>query len=489
MASLQTMSASAFGSHGRRNKVSKPRAKGAVVKPILKKIQSQSRSQSEQSSLDLDRGWHGQGGEQHYRGNGGGWGTGAGAGAEGGLYQEQQAISEAAVVSSSNNRSGRYNHSRSISGTSHVSHVSHVSVATSNSSNGFVHPFQQMPRNSTPPLSLSYAPSMTSFVDSRDYSPTTITEDDNQYSHRHHQQPTLPMSNSHSASHSQPSLGLRRPSLASQRTSSFSDTRTANPHPPPPLRINTSRTTSSTTPAQSSRLVNVSSRSDLYLDRTSDSPTALVPPSTSVAPMSPLRTSLDAGGFRLRAKSDLDTATRAEHLREARLKFERKERAKDEKYAREEIKRRERADNKRAQEQERHAVLARKEQLAVQAREEAAELEEAMLRRGHDRKISIASSGRPSLAMSRPSLSHVRTSTSRKSTMTPQLVQSEKFAASNYDSTDPLSPPAFGDEAGGAQGVVFQTAKRKNSAKKKTQSTWNMFILWLRTKLLRVGKH
>ncbi|KAG4221210.1 hypothetical protein PC116_g30313, partial [Phytophthora cactorum] len=85
--------------------------------------------------------------------------------------------------------------------------------------------------------------------------------------------------------------------------------------------------------------------------------------------MSPLRSSFDASGFpRLRAKSDLDTATRAEHLREARRKFELREKAKEEKYAREEIKRRERADNKRALEKEKRAAAMHKEQMAARAR-------------------------------------------------------------------------------------------------------------------------
>lgn len=212
-------------------------------------------------------------------------------------------------------------------------------------------------------------------------------------------------------------------------------------------------------------------------------------PTSSTAPMSPLRSSFDASAFpRLRAKSDLDTATRAEHLREARRKFELREKAKEEKYAREEIKRRERADNKRALELERHAALLHKEQMAARARQEAAELEEAMSRGKYNRKYSMNSSGRPSLAISRTSMS--RPSTSRKNIPSPLgETETEKFASSNYDSLDARSPPSFGNEAGSAQDVVFQSPRRKHTAKKKTQSTWTMFILWLRTKLLRASKN
>ncbi|KAI1384322.1 uncharacterized protein F4822DRAFT_434256 [Hypoxylon trugodes] len=497
MASIQSMSG--FGAHGSANKISKSRAKTAV-KPILKKLSS---SQSEKTSLDLDRAWSDQDAphRSHESRTGGvvvigGAGIGGGSSGSGGGFYEQSS-KDTSLTFNDTVETRRYNHSRSISGTSHIS------VATSSSSGPrhqvgtpFVHPFQQIPRTATPPL--SYANSQTSFFD--------ITEDEdndtdnnpnnNSSSSRNslHNHPTSP----HSLS--QPSLGLRRPSITtSQRTSSFSDVHNAypsSPHPPhqpPSLRINTSRI-ASTTPAQSSRLANVSSRSDIHLDCMLESPSSVTnaasnlvgSPASSTAPMSPLRSSFDAAGFpRLRAKSDLDTATRAEHLREARRKFELREKAKEEKYAREEIKRRERADNKRAHELEKHAAALHKEHMAAVARQEAAELEEAIARGKHNRKFSAASSGRPSLAISRTSMS--RPGTSRKNAPSP-LGEAERFASSNYDSLDARSPPSFGNEAGGAQSVVFQSSKRKNKAKKKTQSTWTMFILWLRTKLLRASK-
>ncbi|KAI2604614.1 hypothetical protein GGR54DRAFT_452490 [Hypoxylon sp. NC1633] len=513
MASIQSLSG--FGPHSSSTKISKSRAKTAV-KPILKKLSPQ----TEKTSLDLDRGWADQ--DEPYRSNDG-WGVvrgvggggvsrigGAAAGGVGigiGIYTGlgggklyEQSGKDTSLTFNEAVGTRRYNHSRSISG------ASHVSVATSNSSGPrhqvgvpFVHPFQQTPRTSTPPL--SYANSLTSFFDITEDVDDSENNSANNHSDNSHRNSLHihPINNPHS--HSQPSLGLRRPSIASsQRTSSFSEVNNAHPsspnpspHHPPSLRINTSSRTISATPAQSSRLANVSSRSDLHLDHMLESPSSpanaasnhIASPASSVA-MSPLRSSFDTAGFpRLRAKSDLDTATRADHLREARRKFELREKAKEEKYAREEIKRRERADNKRAIELEKQAAVAHKEQMAARARQEAAEIEEDIFRGKHHRKFSATSSSRPSLAISRTSMS--RPGTSRKNIPTP-LGEAEKFSSSNYDCMDPKSPPAFGSEAGGAQNVVFQPSKRRNTAKKKTQSTWNLFILWLRTKLLRVSK-
>ncbi|TGJ86407.1 hypothetical protein E0Z10_g2358 [Xylaria hypoxylon] len=484
MASLQSISG--FGSHGIKYKDSKSKSKQAV-KPILKKW---SQSEKEKKSLDPGRGRDEQ--DEQYRSTEG-WGRSSSLS----FYDQVVAGPDAAAAFVGGGTPGtvggvglgvlgsaasarRYNHSRSISSTSHAS------VATSNSGNGipaprragatFVHPFQQTPHTSTPPL-LSYANSLASIADTRDYSPTTITEDDdNQDGIAGNIGPLASPHQYHSASHnnsgvnlhyanllsnsnslSQPALMSQLSPLASQRTSStdLSDVISAKPTPQPPLRVSTSRTSSSI-PTHSSRLANVSSRSDLYLDRIVDldSPTSsnlpsttIASPSSSIAPMSPIRTSLDGGFPRLRAKSDLDTATRAEHLRAARRKFEIKERAKDEKYAREEIKRRERADNKRAQELEKQLAAHHKAQLAANAREEAAELEEALQRGKHNRKISIASSSRPSLSIARPSINLGRPSTSLKNTSN-QISESEKFMSSSYDSTGPRSPPTHAQKHG-----------------------------------------
>jgi len=411
------------------------------------------------------------------------------------------------AVSSTTATRRYHHHSRSISG------ASHVSVATSNSSNGggmagpvragstFVHPFQQIPRGATPPV--SYANSLVSYIgDARDYSPSTITEDEVDISSpliatgesQGRNSFNLKRQSTGSYSNLQPALGPRRPSLVSQRTSSsFTD---SNNTPQPSLRINTSRSLS-TTPALSSRLAHVSSQADLHVTPGADTPTSaplsstypINSPSSSVGPMSPLRSSFEAGFPRLRAKSDLDTATHAGQVREARRKFEEKERAKEERYAREDIKRRERADNKRALAAEKKAAAAVKEQNALRMRQDTAEMEQVMPRGKSRRRISTNSSGnggaRNSFGLpTRPSLS-------RKSTSVYTDVANgdvEKFSSNNYDAVNPQNPPAIGDRPSNAHAFIPAPVARTKTAKRKTQGKWHMFILWLRTKLLRASK-
>ncbi|KAH6657179.1 hypothetical protein BKA67DRAFT_532406 [Truncatella angustata] len=526
MASFQGLSALRSISN-ESEKYGKPKHK--VVKPILKKL-----SQSEKSSIDLDRSWEEQ--DEQYRSDV--WG-GSSFYESGALRSGSSKDVSFAYTEASGGGGRRYHHSRSISGNSHIS------VATSASGSGlairngttFVHPFQQMPlRTATPPLTMPYANSLASFAD-RDYSPT-ITEDDDSYDvdpisshislslHNHsnsnsnsngnntHNSSHNQSSNTHSQQHqhhsptansnpqacSQPTLispssQPQRPSLASQRTSSYSDSTkshahshahsTPNSHAHAPLRVNTGMRSMSTTPATSSRLAHVSSQSELnlYLDEDSSGSTnvptskqrknPVASPTSPVASMSPFsRTSFEAVGFpRLRAKSDLDTATRAEHLREARRKIQAKQQAKEERYARQEIKQRERADNKRAQEAERRAAAMRKEADTARRLEEIAALAEAMPPNSkHNRKPSSTSSGRPSMSR----VQHV--------------VENEKVANSNYDTMQNQSPPAFGSQAGGsARHVSFQSSRRTKTAKRKTHGAWTSFILWLRTRLLRMS--
>ena len=59
------------------------------------------------------------------------------------------------------------------------------------------------------------------------------------------------------------------------------------------------------------------------------------------------------------------------------------------------------------------------------------------------------------------------------------------FMSNKYDSVAGGTTPSFGP---GVDGVRFQTPKRANTAKKKTQSYWTGFILWLRTRLFRLGR-
>ncbi|TPX15502.1 uncharacterized protein E0L32_004482 [Thyridium curvatum] len=493
------------------HKITKPRSK--MVKPILKKL-----SHSEKNSLDLDRGWDEQAGGYGWAGGGGGGGglyESAGAGRSAKDVSFIFGEPSAPMVSSSATGSGaasaaarpRFQHGRSPSGTSHVS------VATNGSggpprAGSFVHPFQQTPRTSTPPL-MSYANSMASFdCGPRDYSPT-ITEDDDgtvgcggggdeddvsvppslstQVHHHHHHH-----HRTHSSSLSQ--SNLRRPSLASQRTSSFSDVSGAKP-----LRINTKPATARRGPGKLSSSL---SHSDLHLNLTLDSPisstlnaNSAFPPSTSsqapsiispislsasVAPMSPLRSSLD--GFRLRSRSEVDTWDRAETIREARRRFEERERAKDEKREREASKKQERREQREAKVLEKaHAAQLRK-----------------------NSRSSTDVPGLAGLAPRRPGPAAVATGSSKSSSrrgssaaaakkLSSDLAASStdekrgaEFLSSNYDSVEGGRTPRLG---GGVDDVRFQPAgPRRGAAKRRTQGYWTGFILWLRTRLFRLGK-
>jgi hypothetical protein len=529
------------------NKITKSRSK-AVVKPILKKL-----SHSEKNSLDLDRGWE----EQiHYGGHG--WGGGGGGGGTaivgagaaekerergvGGIYEYGSAGRSARDVTFSLSATDlhgeitgsgsrrKFTHARSTSGTSGIS------VATTGSGHGhrngerFVHPFQQTPRTSTPPL--SYANSLASFDTSinntsntnnnsgngnngsanghggngngRDYSPT-ITEDDDDldqqgyaYGRSHHLPPT------HAQTHPYPS-SLRRPSLASQRTSSLSDISA-----PPPLRINTANGRSAHNPSASvsSRLAHgilTSSRSDLQLNLLSTSvdspattsnttpavssaaivtsPPPVASPSSSVAqqPLSPLRSSLDmaASGFRIRSRSEVgvDSAARQEGLRQARRKFEEKEKLKDEKWAREQVRKREDAATKEA-----NKFFKTQEKLFKESGRSSTSTD---VRPTASRKNTPPTAAKPSSVSSGAAGKEARKDPG-KGSGTFGRVESEKglgFQSRKYDSTMAGQTPRAADE------VVFQQApRRSNTAKQKTQGAWTSFILWLKIKILRMGK-
>ncbi|KAH8734774.1 hypothetical protein BGZ61DRAFT_490643 [Ilyonectria robusta] len=423
-------------------KITKARSRQAV-KPILKKLQSH--SHSEKNSLDLDRSWDEQarfgssyspGGDEDY--------AGAPYGAS---YTPTSTIAAGHIprpvrdVSFSLSATD-YSHTRSTSGTSHIS----VATSTSGRNGSFVHPFQQTPRTSTPPL--SYANSLASLDNPtapRDYSPT-ITEDDDDIEPQVHQTArSFPLPHSSS----QP----RRPSLASQRTSSLSD-------------INHSMAA-----ARRTHRIVTKSRSDLHLHTASttalDSASSASPPASFISPqmmtgassasaMSPLRTSLDVNGFRLRSRSEVDTASRQDHVREARRKFEEKERAKEEKYAREQIRKQERAESKGAH------------RLAKSY--------------SHGRKTSFGGSR---ISCDRTSSqSDIRPSVSRKNTAT-GLGDNEKvaFESRGYHSVPTASSPRARTEQ-----VHFESTRRNNTAKQKTNGAWTAFVLWFRTRLLKMGR-
>lgn len=526
-------------SRGHQGKISKYRAR-STVKPILKKLHS---NHSEKNSLDLDRGWEEQQAPQvidysSYDNDASGdalfgygtssssqlptftsgrgtrdvsfdlssvdltkaatnittTATGNSNSASATSASTSSSTSATTTAASSSNVTSAgisspkfpYHHARSTSG------ASQFSVATSNSGrNGsFVHPFQQTPRTSSPPL-LSYAASLASVENSnaqRDYSPTTITETEDDLLDS--LGPPIPTANSAAArvyqgtSSTQAHTGIRRPSLAgSQRASSLSDapltrTTTGRTGSASVLRLVTAATNTSIDAASASNhgrstdtslhhfttiTPSVTVVDDSPLSMTDSATFGITPQmpaakSSSTHPMSPLRSSLDMNNFRIRSRSDVDTATRQEHVRAARRKFEQKEKAKEDKYAREQVRKRERSDTR-----------------------EAHRLDKAQSRnRGtHDARNSSSTDPRPSFT--RKSTGHSRFDTQDEVT-TP--VAEPIFATRVYDDMEAgQSPSARADD------VHFESSKRsKTATKKKTTGTWTAFVLWFRTRLLKLGR-
>lgn len=351
-------------------------------------------------------------------------------------------------------------HARSASG------ASHASIATSISRNGsFVHPFQQNPQTSTPPL-LSYTNSRPSLDTAIDCSPTIAEDyDSDDYDDaldarrriscdvvrrdgarssftidgfpsgsatptgtttgtstpRFGTRPTLP--------HSHRSASYVRPSLAHGRRSGSLTAET----PPTPGSINTLH-------QQPTRL------SDIQLGGSGststggatviDDPSSLLSTTITGSSPSPLRHSLDMSHFRLRSRSDVDTSNRQEQVRQARRRFEEKERAKDEKYA------------------QRKRTSSRIGSFTTVA--------------------DAGQAGRPQ--MSRRSTAHSRGNR-----------PSEEVAAAS------LSSNSSGDLPAAAHASQTATAapaapQRRATAKHKTTGAWTAFVLWFRTRLLKIGR-
>jgi hypothetical protein len=160
-------------------------------------------------------------------------------------------------------------------------------------------------------------------------------------------------------------------------------------------------------------------------------------------------------GFRMRSRSEVDTAAHREQVREARKKFEEKQRVKEEKYARAAVEKRDRAATK-------EAVKFEKTQ--------------AQLMKGPGAMTGTSSGRNSSSAEARPSAS-------RKSTRDGYSSEAEKmgFASSLYNSTAPATSPRADD-------VSPDASRRMHTAKKKTQSAWTAFMLWVRHRLLKLGR-
>lgn len=507
------------GSLGKITKTRVPKVK--VVKPILKKL-----AHSEKNSLDLNRGWEEQSVEQLDNSFAQAWNgnygprsnsakdvsfvfppTGATYGSTGDVGGSATAGTGAIVGGGVGGNGGSGGSSNSRAKFQHGRSASQASTG-SGPRGAFVHPFQQIPRTATPPLSRSYANSLASFDNGpRDYSPTiTENEDDVLES-----QPNTQAQTAHSGNilhHTPPSfsqVNARRPSLASQRTASFSDINASTSIP----RASAGRTSAAGI-ASSSRLAHgilTASHSDLHLNLSQGGhsptgslgggfPPSLASPTSSVAPMSPLRSSLDAASFpRLRSRSELDSAARAESIRAARRKFEERERAKEEKYDREMIKKRERRDNKEASRIEKEAAARKTSMSGSEAARPGVSRKSTT-----DMTIATACSGGSgsgkSTETSRRDVSSASfwtpprsstTGTRRNTDEMPSSAEKIGFAARKYESVPATqAPPAFGT---GVDDVRFEPARprRTNTAKRKTQGYWQGFVLWFRTKLLRIS--
>jgi hypothetical protein len=194
----------------------------------------------------------------------------------------------------------------------------------------------------------------------------------------------------------------------------------------PLLRIQTKQ-------ASSSRLALETSQSSLH-DYLSPLSPDLISPVDTMTPSPAIRSSFDRG-FRSRSRSEADTRNRAEGIQEARRKFEEKEKVKEEKAAKEEVRKMEKRSKKEA----------------------------LMTERTHRRS---STSNRPNTRSRRS-----------KSDLT---MQSEKNGPHGQEySTDP-----------GDNGLEHSanSGYARTSAKKKTHSTWTTFMLWLRTRFLRMKK-
>lgn len=374
--------------------------------------------------------------------------------------------------------SRRSNHYRSTSGTSQFS------TATSASGGGqrtgsFVHPFQQTPRPYTPPIAGSYQNSIRE--DEGSDSPAW-TEDDEERFHRY---PTA------TAGHP-----YRSGSALSSRHNSHSGSLTHAPNTSPllpsaPLRVQTKHL-----PASSSRLYLATSQSDLReqvsqqqesdlyakgssLSSTPQFKTALFStpsnnPSVSMSPISPaaIRSSIDKG-FRLRSKSDASTAlSTREVIQKAREDFEERERLKDERIAREEQKAAVKKNQREVKQQEKYAKQRRGSAATSRKDRSTSDLSRekrpgADPREGHDDLAEF------------PAFS-------------PGLEQHDRRA---QHSRVPEEVPAF-DESGIAPGFENQPRSRPRrrsttqsvyrDTKKKTHSAWTRFMMWLRTRLMRM---
>ena len=454
---------------------------------VLKKLTS-----SERNSLDLDRSAAEQDGLGIYDGVSGG------------------SIVPRAVHDVTSRRA---NHYRSTSGTSQFSTTTSGSGQRTGT---FVHPFQQTPRPYTPPITggslhASYPNSIREGEGKGDGSESpALTEDDEDRSLR------LPTNSASLYPRSSSNLSSRNNS----HTGSLVNTSSCSPSlAQTPLRIQTKL------PASSSRLYQATSNTNLndnryvsnsyvnnsnlqsprdsnleqiplsFLSTSSTFPStyttpnlqtqtsATTSPTATMSPMSAsnIRSSFDKG-FRIRSRSDLTPAQNREAVQEARRKFEERERMKEEKAATDALKILEKRFEREARLQEKRKI--------------------SETRRSSTERSNY---GRPE--RSRSDLTNEKVGTDFREDMDFGTLR-EGFYTGDYGSSIQQSPEVvqggFETGANGFQGLkegqdmgfgmgmgtkVGQPPRRSTTletTKRKTQSAWTRFMMWLRTRLMRL---
>ncbi|CZT46716.1 uncharacterized protein RSE6_07195 [Rhynchosporium secalis] len=445
-----------FNSNGH---TAKPRERGSKssVKPILKRL-----TQSEKNSLDLDRSAAEQGkgqariedglGIEYGSGSGSGFGVGfgsnGGGGGGGGGGGSGPGASRASI--DVHTRRGYHYHHRSTSGTSQFSTAT-TGSGQGNRTGSFIHPFQQTPRPYTPPIGTqgSYQGSWRESELENSNSPA-LTEDEDQIQNQAQYQTQTQIysfrspSNLSNHPHTSPPSTTGLSSSSPPNISHSHSHSQHSQHQQHPLRITTSKQSSS------SRLALATSHTSLHNATLSSDLTYPLSPtdSTAMSPASAIRSSLDTG-FRIRSRSEVTEPkmVRSETIQEARRKFQEKEEAKEEKAAREEIRALEKRQMKEAR----------------------------MIERGHRR--STASND-----------THTRSKRS-KSDLTSTMQEKDGFVGRGYSEVTQQQTPTFATVVGGGGvGDGEYAERRSGTAKLKTHSAWTKFVMWIRTRFIRMGK-
>lgn len=320
-------------------------------------------------------------------------------------------------------------HQRSTSGTSQFSSQTSGSY---NRSGSFQHPFQQTPRPYTPPgAATSYQGSLSSELN-REKEPLVEEE----------------------------TLDFRSPSTVSHHTVGTLLPLLHENSPIIPIKSSERSPIVLGTSSSSNLHLNPSPSvftTSIFTTETATPPTnILLSSSDTISPPS-FRSSMDRD-FRLRSRSDAGAAERdysargqIEAVREARRQFEERERAKEERVAREQV----RAMEKRIQKEARRAE-------------------------GRARKSSASerSRGRGEIGMSEKM---------GMGQLGEGLEPREGLFARDYDSAPVQTPPAT-DPGFGQPKQRRKAAETATAAKRKTHSAWTTFMMWLRTRFLRMSK-